>query len=425
MTAAVASSIRANQPPQGSLFVAYVGVLLFFLVYYTRPSEWVPGGAPFPFAKVAAFLAIAGFLVAVPLEGAKSIQPITSSPVLRGLILLFAYLLLTIPTATWPGGSFTLLTGKYWKGIVITLIACASVNSLQRLKALLYISTLSFGVLSVLEVRSFLMEEFGSHGRVFGVFIGTFGNPNELALHIVLLIPFCLTFVLSTRSVILRLFWATWLVAMVFAVLVTFSRAGFLALLASGLVVIWELGFKGRRPSLVLLSVLFAIVVAGWFLPTNYDTRLQSILNPDLDETGSTVARLALLRRSVSITVEHPVFGVGPGNFPAVSSGWQGTHNTFAQFSTEAGIPALLLFLWILRRAFLNTTRTIRLTEDAPAVQLLAKALRASLVALVVGALFYDAAYMFFTYFFIGYAVIISRIGERSLTASDRTDTRD
>ena len=64
---------------------------------------------------------------------------------------------------------------------------------------------------------------------------------------------------------------------------------------------------------------------------------------------------LNLLKRSVSETISHPLFGVGPGQFPVRSwkrrkrkttwFQWLGTHNSYTQVSSECGIPAFICYL--------------------------------------------------------------------------------
>src|SRR5207249_4894978 len=63
----------------------------------------------------------------------------------------------------------------------------------------------------------------------------------------------------------------------------------------------------------------------------------------------------AALDQSIRYTLEYPIFGLGLGNF-GVASGtdvgrpeaWRTTHNTYTQISSEAGIPALMLFVGLL-----------------------------------------------------------------------------
>ena len=67
---------------------------------------------------------------------------------------------------------------------------------------------------------------------------------------------------------------------------------------------------------------------------------------------GSLDARRELLTESIRVTMHHPLFGVGPGNFQAYTQSWHVTHNTYTELSSETGLPGLGLFLAILLLTF-------------------------------------------------------------------------
>ena len=74
---------------------------------------------------------------------------------------------------------------------------------------------------------------------------------------------------------------------------------------------------------------------------------------------GSLQARSELLKESISLMLHHPIFGVGPGNFPAVTATWRVAHNTYTELGAEAGVPGLLLFLALLG-ASMRRIRSVR-----------------------------------------------------------------
>lgn len=81
---------------------------------------------------------------------------------------------------------------------------------------------------------------------------------------------------------------------------------------------------------------------------------------------GSTRARKMLFQESVRVMLEYPALGVGPGIFSAALAKeqekrgqfqtWHEAHNSFTQLGSEAGIPALAIYLAItlycLKRTF-------------------------------------------------------------------------
>src|SRR5208282_4132573 len=126
--------------------------------------------------------------------------------------------------------------------------------------------------------------------------------------------------------------------------------------------------------------------------------------------SASQVQRKALLIKSLVVTAQHPLFGVGAGNFQVVSGMWHETHNSYTQMSSEAGLPALILYLMILWRAFANVGQATQRASAGKEELLWARALRASLLGFVVGSAFGSVAYLFFPYFLVAYTSILASI---------------
>ena len=112
--------------------------------------------------------------------------------------------------------------------------------------------------------------------------------------------------------------------------------------------------------------------------------------------------------------MRHPLLGIGPGNFEQVSGNWHVSHNSYTQLSSEAGLPALFLFLWMIWRAFRNLREVIRQNARGSSLWAAAGVLRASLAALCVGAFFASVAYQFFPYFLLSYVAAIGQIADVS-----------
>ncbi len=84
---------------------------------------------------------------------------------------------------------------------------------------------------------------------------------------------------------------------------------------------------------------------------------------------GSQKERLQLIIKAVSLTFEHPIFGVGMGDFSSASAhqwstgsgrDWVQTHNTYLQFSSELGLPGLVLYIILL----VTTFKTLRRARE-------------------------------------------------------------
>lgn len=171
-----------------------------------------------------------------------------------------------------------------------------------------------------------------------------------------------------------------------------------------------------------------ALVVALCLAPQVFWDRLGTIWDATDSSTNGVAAsaresqedHLTALTRSVEYTLERPMFGLGLGNFEvangsdlAVPGAWIGTHNTFTEISSEAGIPALLLFVALLVTALRNIKRMNRISANNPEVRevnLLARATQVSLLSFAFGAFFAHLAYEYYFFYLVGIGVGIQQI---------------
>ena len=388
---------------QGPYALAYIGVLLFSLVYFGRPEDWIPGAAMIPFAKFAGVLAVVGVAADV---ARRSRPPLPKELIL--LLALFVQLCLAVPFSTWKGGSFEIVINQFSKVVLITFILVHATNTWARLRALMFVQVAAVLVITV--VSSFGVEHIEAEGRLLGAVGGIFENPNDLALNVALVVPFCVFFLRSARNGLVRMVWLAALGAIVYTVIATYSRSGFLSLLAAVGLSLWYFGIKQRRYGLLIAVILVAVALFS-LAPGRFDARMHSIIDSSLDETGSYASRRDLLDRSIQSALDHPFVGVGPGQFAAVAGGWHVAHNSYTELAAEAGAPALLIFLSMLGYTFLLTGKLLK--SSTPQFHLLAATLRSSLVAFVVAAFFASYEYHFFPYLLLGYVSALHAIVTR------------
>jgi O-antigen ligase len=249
-----------------------------------------------------------------------------------------------------------------------------------------------------------------------GALGGVFENPNDLAINIAINWPLCFAFFLSTDKVWKKLFWAGAMLIMVMGVVLTYSRSGFLALGLCAVISLYQFGLKGKRVYLIglaIFAIVFLIPAAPIFglYPKIWMTRMESTVLGNIDHSfdkGSKEARTELFKISMTEMATHPFTGVGPGNF-AIFGDWHVAHNTYSEIGAEAGVPALLLFLAILARAFWNLRRTAKSSEYKrnSDLRLFTGAMVASLGAYLVGAAFSSTQYELFPYFMVAYTTVL------------------
>ena len=396
------------------LVEAYLSLMLFMVVYCARPEDWIPGLSNIPLAKIAGILALVAFAFSL----GKIRQRLPNEVIL--VILLTAQLFVTVPMSpVWRGGALN-TTLDFAKLVIIVPVMVMAVNTATRLHRLLFIQAASVATISAVAVWKGHMLG----GRLTGVLKGNYSNSNDLALAIVISLPLCLALLFLSRSVSSKIAWAVATLVMAYAVFLTGSRGGFLALAVTTAVCLWEFAIRGRR---IYLLVIVALVSIALCLSSNrmLSDRLKSTFDSENDVAsayGSAEQRQHLFWRSLEVTLEHPLFGVGPGNFPIISDSWLVTHNSYTQMSSEGGIPALVLYVMVLWAGFKNLRRTRKLSGTNKEAKLFAGALHASLAGFVVGSLFASCAYQFFPYFLVAYTTVLLRIAKEQAARSARVE---
>ena len=398
---------RKEQPVREPLRGAYFWLTLFFVVYCARPEDWIPGLHVIPLAKITGVFALIGFVLSMG-RSRRSLQNLPRESlyllVMIGLLFISAVL-----SPVWRGGALS-RTLDFSKVLVAWVLAFVVITNLERLRRIIFIETASVAVISIV---SLLKSQ--SHPRLRGVLGGIYSNPNDLAFAIVLSLPFCLTFLLKTRSIPRKAAWAIAMLVMAAALFSTASRGGFVTLLVVVPVCLWHFAIKKQRPHLIIAAVLILTIV-GVAGGERLKDRFFAMSGEDLDTGfeksahGSYEERRRLINRSLEGIAQYPVLGIGVGNFETFSGSWREVHVAYLQMAVEGGIPVLILYLMFFWRGFANLRRLKRERKIDPDIDLFAGALHSSLVGFLVGALFAPEAYQYFPYFAVSYTAILLAI---------------
>lgn len=413
--------------------VAFAGLFIFTFLLYARPQEMFPElFAGFPLVKIVAISTLLAYLIAKLTAGER----LTIWPLELTLVLVIALLgLLFTPIAAAPQDSLNVLLDVFLKVVIIFLLMINLINTAGRLRAIMKLSVICGTALAVFALFSYLTGNFMFEGkkvtnRVAGIVAGMFGNPNDLALSLDLLLPLCVAFALSSRG------WkrtAYFVCAAILAVgvVVTFSRGGFLGLVALSLVLLWKLSRRNRG-----LTIVAFLVATGFFLvamPNGYSNRLTTIFSIEEDQTGSAQARRELLDRALQVASNHVLIGVGMGNFHIYSIHEQVAHNSYLEISAELGVAGLMAYLILIfaplrpLRRIERETRTAqrgRLIKgrDAPPEQyayFFSVALQAAFVAYLVCSFFGSVEYLWHIYYLVAYGVSMRQIYAQEQTVAE------
>lgn len=387
-------------------------LIAFFVVYCSRPEDWIAPLYYIPLAKITAGGALLGLLVAGRTERKLKDFPREGYYLLTLILLLF---LGAVLSPVWRGGAF-LHTMEFAKIIVIYSLIFLLVTSMQRLRRLIFVEAAAMVVVTGVSIIK------GYHTpRLEGVIGGIYSNANDLAFAIVLTMPFCLGFLITSKRTIGKIGWALGLMVMLVALFMTASRAGFIDFVISGTVCLYHFGVRGKRRYLIVVTGILAtllLVTMGQRLVQRFEAISEQTEGDAA--FGSYQARKMLMLKAVEGIAHYPVLGVGANNFMAYTRIWHQVHMTYLQIGVEGGLPALMLYLTIFYCGFRNLRKLRRIKSLPQDFEIFAGAIHSSLVGFAVGALFSPEAYHFFPFFSVAYtSAMLAMVGEQKLDAGE------
>ncbi|MDE0262119.1 MAG: O-antigen ligase family protein [Bryobacterales bacterium] len=155
-------------------------------------------------------------------------------------------------------------------------------------------------------------------------------------------------------------------VVMAVALVLSFTRSAWLALLAGGLYLL--AGAKPRTLALVPVAAV-ALYFCG---PSGLQERIRSI-RPEANH-----ARILMWRTGLNMIAAHPLLGVGPERVgprfeefqpegvEELPPGFYGhLHNLYIHYAAERGLPAALIVLWLFGQVLFDTRRGLTRLPEA------------------------------------------------------------
>jgi O-antigen ligase len=341
------------------------------------------------------------------------------SPLIGRLLLTFtAWLVVALPFSVWKGGSFFLVVHVWMKCLALYLAIAGLIRTIEQCHCAIRVigyATFSLALAALL---------FGNTetGRL-SLPLVKFENPNDLALALVIGLPFvCFTFLTSPPTIPHRMLPAILLIVVLTALTRTGSRSGFIGFVAVLLVLFFRAPLTGKLA--VAFAALLITILSALTLPEELQRRYFTLfedVSPDDDEgeirapddlktraVAAAESRYALLALSLQMTIDHPLLGAGPGMFAVAQAydakeageraRWQETHNAYTQVSSEAGLPALFCYLAAMFCCFRESGRVKQKCEARPdgrwkTAARAAAFLNISLVAFAATAFFSSVAY--------------------------------
>jgi len=412
------SEARAVKPTDGRSAFAVRTLILFFVLEYVRPP-------------LLAELKVQGLIIVVMLGLWLAARNRPWANILTAQLLFVAICLLAIPIAENYYAAYS-ITRAMFGHVVIALGISWVLATFATFRTVAWAWLLIMGYVAVYGI---------THG---GTGPGAMlGDENDLALACATAFPFA--FYSFERLTGMRK-WLSGAIGglLVIAIVVSFSRGGLVALVATGAYCWLTSAHKLRGLVAVAIAAALLVFAAPQQGRTgqSYVERLNSIFQPD---EGTAETRRFLWSAARNMWRSNPLLGVGAGNFSYVvgryqpqdfdkpdylERDWSGTavHSVYFQVLAEHGSVGILLVGFLMFSHF-RTIRRLRRTASRSGlspdlrrdVELYGGALGGALLGYAAAGAFLSVAYYPYLWYFTAMAVALEAAVQRESQTADGT----
>lgn len=377
----------------------------------------------FPYAQVVAIAFLLSLLTS------KEPKKLPWSPLLVVWAIFVVWTTVTTVFALHPEAA---LTGwlKMIKIQLMSFCILLVMTNENRLRVFTWVTVLSVGFFGF-KGGLFAFRTGGEH-IVWGPRGSEISGNNELALALVVLIPFMWFLQLHTQVK-----WQRWGLVMAMAlctltIVTTYSRGAFIAVSFMALFLV----LKSRHRLVLLGAVIVVGAISLTFVPDKWFDRMATIQHYEQD--SSAMGRINAWIVAWRLAKDHPITGGGFRTFsksvyqkyaPDPSKA-RDVHSIYFEVLGEHGFPGLFLFLLLGLMAYGSAGWTARRARGDPSLAFhgdLARMTQVSLVGFGVGGAFLGLAYFDLIYdvliIHVTNRMLLERkLGERSGSVTTRPD---
>ena len=272
-------------------------------------------------------------------------------------------------------------------------------------------------------------------GDEFGLRLGgPINEPNMWAQVLVAVIPLVFFRIIHERRKLTKLFGVAILALILFELLNTYSRGGYLAF--SVAVILMLFVFEKHFSPIVAFAVLGLIILLLPFLPATYMERFRTLasLNPTSENgiyaDSSFVGRTSEIRSGLIMFATHPLLGVGVGNYEnnyqkyaqliglEFRSEEREAHSLYIEVLSETGIFGIVSFLGIIFSLLIGLSRIKRDLKNSPYNEVWTPHINAILVSLITylfAGLFLHGSYIRYFWIMVAMGITLIQITDELL----------
>jgi len=295
-------------------------------------------------------------------------------------------------------------------------------DSPKRLEQLAKVYVLIFIYLIFINIEKLGGARVG-HFRA-GYFLG---DGNDFGWGILVALPYAIYLFRSSSSIVKKVLAATAAIVLLFGIVGTQSRGASLALAAS---MVYLFVFSGKSKVAGIVTLLVMGLVAIPFLPDKYLGRMETVKS--YEEDNSAMARIRAWTSATQMALDHPILGVGAGNFPtafgrfylpkdAPTGKWYNAHSIYFLTLGEYGFPGIIILISIIVANFKTNRATLLLiqqTKDGTVPEMWPNLINMGLIAYSVGGMFLGGLNYPHIYVISGVTLALHRMAKKELETS-------
>ena len=383
--------------------------VVYLLLEFGRPQDLIPGLASLHLPGVVSACLVLAIILSRRFD--------FSDKQTRLFVLLLVLMALHVPLAenhyrALMGLKYMLITFVVYFGIVM------SVDTLHKFRTFI---TLWLGVHLFLAIHGIARQ-----GQGVGGFLA---DENDFAMTLNMIVPFSFFLAQGEPKRAKKLLYTGLTGLFVLANIFTFSRGGFVGLLAVGLCC-WLRSPTKLRSAFVIASLVLLVAV---YAREGYWERIQSSWEEGTS-AGTGEDRLYMWKFGWRMFLDNPVIGVGQDNFPVrfgdyegderlygVTRVWRVAHSLYLTLLPELGLVGGFIFFrmlyWIwkdlvgIRR---STPQRFKEAQNmAPTILSYAHTMEVSLIGFLVSSIFISTLYYPNFWVAMGFVVAVRRIVTR------------
>jgi probable O-glycosylation ligase (exosortase A-associated) len=404
----------------------FYGVLLYLVLLYVRPGDMFPPLEPLRLTLLGVALLTGAYVLQVLVY--RKVKPMFSRPMLW-MVLFFGVMLASFPGSFYKTATMDKIL-EVVRIVYMTYLIVHLVDTLPRVRKFMFTMVLIMGGLSTtIVLRYFLFPETrqvygGGSGGIAGGFLGD-GNDYALAQNVILPWAIALYSTASRATLKLALLYAILIGAL--AVAVTFSRGGFMGLVAvlGSYYLLWVVRNRAFARGVLYGFILLTVSVVAFmaFAPEQFRNRIESVSEYEEDESAQ--GRLDAWGAALRMVQDHPIFGVGAGAFTtaygtkyfphdATAQNWREAHSVLFQTMGELGLAGLValygMFLSILFLAYRLRNTVLPFPRDNQFFHAARAAVIVSLAGWFVTSMFLSVAYYPHLFLLVMVATTLERL---------------